>query len=109
MAIRMIVFTTGSYAFVDYRERDDVDFKQYLGPDWKPSFDARRAPTLVGNHTSWIDISINLHLHLPSFVARATTQTIAFVGKYADFLNCIYVSRTNKDSRNDTVDKIGEH
>lgn len=107
--IRIVVFTSGSYCFENVKERTDVDYKKYLGPDWKPSFDKRKAPTLVGNHTSWLDISFNLYLHLPSFVARASTKKVAFVGKYADFLNCIYVDRTNKESKNDTVEKIGEH
>jgi hypothetical protein len=32
-------------------ERPKIDYKQFLGPDWKPKYEG--ASTLLFNHTSW--------------------------------------------------------
>jgi len=58
MGIRMITFTSGNYMYIDSQNLKNVDYKQYLGPDWVASYDSRKAPTIVGNHISWIDIMI---------------------------------------------------
>lgn len=95
--------------YIDSQNLENVDYKKYLGPDWVPSFDSRKAPTIVGNHISWIDIIIQLYMNLPSFVARASTKNVPCVGKYSDFLNCIYVDRVSKESRSNTIEKIAQH
>jgi lysophosphatidylcholine acyltransferase/lyso-PAF acetyltransferase len=81
-----------------------------LGPDWVAKFD-NSAPTMVGNHTSWMDIIMLLHLvpNLTGFVARAETKTLIGIGKFADYFNCLYVNRLNKESRSETYKAIGEH
>jgi 1-acyl-sn-glycerol-3-phosphate acyltransferase len=56
-----------------------VDYSKYLGPDWKPKYEG--APTLVGNHRSWIDIMVNLHVFCPAFLARAGAKNVPGIGK----------------------------
>lgn len=104
--IRGIVFSSGSYIWINYTERHDIDYKEYLGPNWTRSFDKRKAPTLVGNHISWIDIMVNLYMILPCYVARASIKTTPCIGYVADYLNSIYVERVKGDKKNDTAEKI---
>jgi 1-acyl-sn-glycerol-3-phosphate acyltransferase len=68
---RMILFICGGILRLDCKNLTSACYKEYLGPDWKPKFD-RSAPTLVGNHTSWMDVMMLLHLcpNLSGFVAR---------------------------------------
>ena len=86
-----------------------VDYSPWLGPDWKPNFDKKKASMLICNHTSWIEVFYALHDHLPSFVARIGTKHIPMVGKFADYLNSIYVDRTSTGSRSNTSDAIIAH
>jgi 1-acyl-sn-glycerol-3-phosphate acyltransferase len=71
---RMLMFTSGGIIWHDCKQLTTVCYKEFLGPDWKPKFDGS-APTLVGNHTSWLDIMTLLHLlpNLSGFVARKET------------------------------------
>lgn len=48
-------------------EKPDIDYKKWLGPDWKPKYSG--ASTLVFNHTSWIDILVGMYLDMPSFLS----------------------------------------
>ena len=47
--------------------KKEVDYKKWLGPDWKPTFEG--AGIQVSNHQSWIDIMALLYLQCPSFVS----------------------------------------
>jgi 1-acyl-sn-glycerol-3-phosphate acyltransferase len=104
----VLLWIAGGYFWIDYQEQY-VDYSPWLGPDWEPSFEKKKAPTLVGNHTSWIDVHYALHMFLPSFVARARTKNMRFIGKFADYLNSIYVDRYSKDSKTNTGDMIKAH
>lgn len=37
------------FTWIDFIHDDSVDYKKYLGPDWKPSFDG--ATTMISNHS----------------------------------------------------------
>ena len=45
-------------AFWITTERPDVCYKKYLGPDWVPDYDKRRAATTITNHMSFVDICL---------------------------------------------------
>lgn len=39
----------------------EVDYSDYLGPDWKPSqLKDKKATAIVSNHISWLDIMVNM-------------------------------------------------
>jgi 1-acyl-sn-glycerol-3-phosphate acyltransferase len=47
----------------------DTDYKQYLGPDWKPT--DRKPSTIVANHSVWLDIPMLWKIkNCPIFVAK---------------------------------------
>ena len=47
---RLLIFVAG-LVWINV-ERPDIDYKKYLGPDWKPSY--RGASTFVSNHSAWM-------------------------------------------------------
>lgn len=68
--------------WVKKQQRRDVDYKQYLGPDWKPTFEG--AGIQVANHQSWLDIMALLYTECPSFVAKREVLSYPGVGKIAE-------------------------
>lgn len=46
----------------------DTDYRQWLGPDWKPQWTG--AATIVPNHVGWADIIFLMGHFLPAFVAK---------------------------------------
>lgn len=65
---------------------------------------------MICNHTSWLDIFVNMSIYLPSFVARAEVKDIPLIGKFTDYLESVYVYLDKKDkSKNNTVERITEH
>lgn len=56
--VRAIMLGAG-IVWVDYEHRKDVDYKKWLGPDWKCSFNG--AGLMVCNHSlGWMDILITI-------------------------------------------------
>ena len=45
-----LALVAGSIVNISW-SRPAADYKKYLGPDWKPDYDA--SATIVGNHMSW--------------------------------------------------------
>lgn len=91
------------------KNKIDVDYSPWLGPDWKPTWEKKKASMLICNHTSWIDIFFAMHEQRPSFVARAGVRDIPWVGKFASFLKAIYVDRSSTGSRSNTSDMVIAH
>lgn len=70
-AATLCLLLTG-YMGIDTEHDEKIDYKEYLGPDWKAEWDG--APTIIANHTSWLDIMYQIHLFFPGFVARSTVE-----------------------------------
>jgi len=41
-------------------QKVDIDYKKYLGPDWKPD-PKGFAGTIISNHQSWVDIIVHMY------------------------------------------------
>jgi hypothetical protein len=106
--IRVLIFINGGYCWSDEKEQF-VDYSKWLGPEWKPSYDTSKAPTLVVNHTSWIDVYWMIHKYMPSFTAKSSTKNVPMVGKVADYLGTIYVDRGEGKARSNAGDMIIAH
>ena len=52
---RAIVWGTTGALFIQRERPEGVDFKKYLGPDWKPDYDGKHCGTVVSNHGAFID------------------------------------------------------
>ena len=84
----------------------EVDYKKYLGPDWKPS---KKPPTaIISNHQSWTDIMFNMYFQSPSHVAKEATKRIPFVGYCAAMYGCLFIERDNKNQKRDMFQQILE-
>lgn len=75
------------------KRRSDIDYRKYLGPDWKPKFDG--AGIWVANHQSWLDIMALLVTDCPSFVAKNEILSYPGVGKIAECIQTIFLNRTD--------------
>ena len=69
----------------------DIDYKEYLGPDWKPS--VKGGAIIISNHISWLDFMTVVMKYFPRFVARADFKDLFAIGSMAKAVNCIYVDR----------------
>jgi hypothetical protein len=49
-----------------------VDYKVYLGPDWKPKYEG--APTIISNHRSFLDICVGVGHFCACFVAATMVK-----------------------------------
>ena len=76
-----------------------VDYKKYLGPDWKPS--DKKPCIVVSNHVSWADIGMNLINYQPSYVAKEGTKNIPFIGRAAEMAGSLFLKRASKSHQMD--------
>lgn len=65
-------------------ERPDIDYSNYLGPDWSKTYEGET--TLVLNHSSWIDILVLMWWSMPSFVSSSGVKNFPFIGTICDGL-----------------------
>lgn len=69
----------------------DIDYKEYLGPDWKPSKNG--GAIIISNHISWLDDLTAIMKYFPRFVARGDVKNFFAIGSMAQAMDCIYVNR----------------
>ena len=66
---RWDLFLMGCWPGLLKVENIDVDYKKYLGPDWKK--DSTREPTtIIANHQSFLDIVLSMYMCMPSVIAK---------------------------------------
>jgi len=69
----------------------DVDYKKWLGPDWKPEWSG--AGTMIFNHVCWIDILLALLCFFPSFVSKKSVKNYPFIGMIATAIDSVFLDR----------------
>ena len=52
---KVALFLVGMRANYKYK---DIDYSEYLGKDYKEKLSTTRAPTIIANHSSWLDALI---------------------------------------------------
>jgi len=62
-------------------ERKDVDYKKWLGPDWKCTFDG--AGLQISNHTSWFDIMLLIWSDYISYLSSMPVKKLVGVNLIA--------------------------
>lgn len=83
-----------------------VDYKEYLGPDWKPTFD--KPGTIVSNHQSFLDIITHMTRQPPSHCSKAGVRKFPFVGPIAAAVGCLFIDRGDSGARKDMLTQIAE-
>lgn len=81
-----------------------VNYSEYLGPDWKPSFE--NPSTVISNHQCFMDIICHMYRQPPSHVSKAGVFKLPFVGYLADVFGCLFIDRGNKDQKKDLLEQI---
>ena len=84
----MIVFLCGFYK-IEYEYDSNIDYKEYLGPDWKAEWTG--AATHVGNHICFLDIMVMTWRLYPSFIARSTVKETLVLNKIGEAMHLLYV------------------
>ena len=107
--MRTIGFISGIYFF--RHKKLDVDYKKYLGPEWKPT---NRIPsTIVSNHCVWLDIMMLWQVKdYPIFAAKSPVKNFPFIGYIASYpgFDTIFLNRAgSKEERLELVKVMGEH
>lgn len=72
-------------------EYPEVDYKPYMGPDWKPSYD--RPGTVISNHNYFMDVFAGIVLFAPGFVSKEMVKNIPFIGGACIATECIFIDR----------------
>lgn len=82
-----------------------IDYSKYLGPDWKDDRD--KIPTIVvSNHSSFVDIIVQMYMGMPSFVSKDSVRKFPIIGQCAELYGCLFLKRENKESQRSTVSQI---
>ena len=77
--------------WLNYNRRKDVSYKEWLGPDWKPTFDG--AGIQVCNHQCWLDIMSLLWTEFPSFIADSKVRDLPGIGIIAVSAQSVFTVR----------------
>lgn len=83
-------------------KNEEVDYKKYLGPDWKPT--DRKPSTIVCNHSVWMDILLGVvAFDFPIFTSRVGIKKWLFVGVLASYpgYQAIFLDRAGTKEERD--------
>ena len=88
--------------------RPKVDYSEWLGPDWKPSYEG--ATMIVSNHQSWYEVFMTFFFvrPMPGFIAKSSVKTVPSVGMIATAVGSVYLDRRDKARRNQVFEIIKE-
>ena len=89
--IARIASLMGGVVYITYTKRDDIDYKKWLGPDWKPTFDG--VGLQVSNHQTWLDITTLLCTDTTSYIADSGVKNIPGIGLIAEAIQSVYTVR----------------
>ena len=101
---RLVILTMSGLKITENRPK--VDYKKYLGEDWKASYD--NPGSIVSNHQAWLDIMMHMNRQPPSHVAKASIKKVPFIGYIADYCGCLFIDRGSKDQKKDMITQISE-
>ena len=87
-------------------ERPLIDYREYLGPDWKPSYD--NASSKVANHQAWTDTPVIMQWNCGAFIAKDAVRRMPFVGTVATLCGSLYINRSSNEDRATMLKAIGE-
>jgi 1-acyl-sn-glycerol-3-phosphate acyltransferase len=96
--------------WIEFDYDKSVDYKHYLGPDWKLNFDG--AFIYVSNHLGFIDVMISGFFLYPSYLARSSAKNNPFIKLIGDAAGIVWVTRVgegSKESKSAAIKAIGEH
>lgn len=94
MFVRMELFCLG-FMFVKWQKVPDTRPRHIL--------EGAKVAGIVSNHSSWADILVHMSRSFPSFVARASTKNLLWVGLISQHMDCLFVEREVKSANTQGV------
>jgi hypothetical protein len=87
------------------RENKDYDYTPFLGPNYKETtIYPKYFSTYVSNHTSWLDILLQIAYNRPAFTPKKELRKIPLFGLLVEALGCIFIARGGtEEERNQIV------
>jgi 1-acyl-sn-glycerol-3-phosphate acyltransferase len=76
-------------------------FKKWLGPDYHGDFDSPYS-VIISNHVGWYEVQYLMYKVAPGFVAKEAFKNAPFIGRIAEYLESIWIDRSNYKSRENT-------
>ena len=109
MCSRIVAFLMGVFYYT--HKKLDVDYKKYLGPDWKPT--DRKPSTYLPNHSVWLDILMLWVIKdYPIFAAKTAVKGFPIIGYMASYpgYSTIFLNRGGtKEERSELIKIMGQH
>ena len=87
-------------------ERPEICYKEYLGPDWKPSYE--NASSKVINHQAWVDSAVIMQWNCGAYIAKDAVRKLPFAGTVATLCGSLYINRSSNEDRAAMLKAIGE-
>jgi 1-acyl-sn-glycerol-3-phosphate acyltransferase len=84
----------------------NLDYKKYLGPDWKQSF--VNPSTVVSNHQCFIDVLVHMVRQPPSCVAKESVRRMPIIGPCAVAVGVLFFDRGDKRASKDLLSLIAK-
>lgn len=83
-----------------------VDYRKWLGPDWKPTY--KGASMFVSNHSGFVEIFLPFLFirPMPGFIAKNSLKQFPSIGPIATAAGSYFLDRTDKESRDAVFKKI---
>lgn len=97
----LIIFLVGVRVKVTRLVLDQSEFKNI-----KINSDVQKAPILISNHVTWIDIMFFMSTTSPGFVSKAGVKNVPLISTYAQFLQSIFVERGDESNRGSALIEI---
>jgi len=87
------------------KRRVEADYSLWLGEGYRKE---ERASIITATHASYIDILGLLIHYFPSFIAKDDVLKFPGIGMASVALQCIYVSRSNKESKKQLFNQLNQ-
>lgn len=91
----------------------NADYTEYLGNNYNTNINnnfnkEEKYASIVSNHISWLDIALLMKETGCGFIASSAVKSFFMVGTVCSWIGSIYVDRTSKDDRNNSLLKLQE-
>ena len=99
------LFLLFSFIRIEERKVDCKDvYKKYLGPDY--DFSQKKYSLITCNHIGYYEVLLNMYLHACGFIAKLEVSRYLFIGHISKSINCLFVNRQNRESRDEIFDRL---
>lgn len=89
----------------EHKHDDKAVYAKWLGPEFKINYDTP-CSTILCNHTGWFEVQYLMYKIAPGFVSKLGNRSIPFVGQIADYLDSLWLDRSNNKSKEEVSQEL---